>query len=177
MVVAAAYCHLFDGSPVTGDLLNDITDDIGNSDWLGETPLRSLENAAEFYAREHNYAELAQEYRQVQAAQDRIAAAGKLMTRVNDMITKKVVPERLDNDGMQNVTIKGVGRWQVASDMYLNTPKDQKEALQGWLIDHGHGALIQETVNASSLKALIREMMKKDEPIPEGIVNIEPLRS
>ncbi|WP_373081943.1 hypothetical protein [Zhongshania sp.] len=174
--------HLLTGQPVpedfygrvdefvTGEGKPSITSDLAGAD----TDVRKLMLCFEAATKAMSYADLAQHYRQFQSIRDRAKAVTTALTAAEDIITKKVVPERLDEDGMSNVTIKGVGRWQVQGDMYVSTPKDKKEALFDWLEDNGHGSLITDTVNASTLKAFVKEQMKLGNEIPDDILRIEP---
>jgi hypothetical protein len=89
-------------------------------------------------------------------------------------LRKKIVPERMEKEGMQNVTVRGIGRFSITADMYCNTPADKRFELQEWLMERGFGNLIQPTVNGSTLKAFIKEQIKAGEDIPSDIVKIEP---
>ena len=91
-----------------------------------------------------------------------------------DAIRLGILPEKMDEEDITNVTVAGVGRVTVQSDIYFSIPAPTKEDAYDWLRDHGHGDLIQETVNSSSGKAWAKEMLKKGEPLPEELFKVTP---
>lgn len=84
------------------------------------------------------------------------------------------IPEKMAELGVQNATFVGLGRVQLASDLYASTIEGQKVAAMTWLRDLGYEGMITETYNASSIKALFRRMMKDGIPIPDDIFKIQP---
>lgn len=99
------------------------------------------------------------------------------LTEVNkhlDEIRTKKIPELMESMELRNVTIEGIGRVQLAADMYASTREGQKEAAMLWLRDCGYDNMITETYNASSLKALFRRLLVDGADIPEDIFNVQP---
>lgn len=99
------------------------------------------------------------------------------LTEVNkhlDEIRTKKIPELMESMELRNVTIEGIGRVQLAADLYASTREGQKEAAMLWLRDCGYDNMITETYNASSLKALFRRLLVDGADIPEDIFNVQP---
>jgi hypothetical protein len=99
------------------------------------------------------------------------------LTGVNqelDLIRTKKIPELMESMELRNVTIEGLGRVQLAADIYASTREGQKETAMTWLRDCGYDNMITETYNASSLKALFRRMISEGVDIPDDIFNIQP---
>lgn len=78
-----------------------------------------------------------------------------------DVIRLKVVPERFAADEISSMRIAGVGTLSLTSDMYCTQKKDRQEELFQWLRDNEYGDIIKDTVNASTLKALVKELLEE----------------
>lgn len=91
-----------------------------------------------------------------------------------DILRKGKIPETMEALGLRNATFTGLGRVQLAEDIYASTREGQKEAAMTWLRDLGYEDMIQETYNASSIKALFRRMLKEGQPIDDTIFNVTP---
>lgn len=91
-----------------------------------------------------------------------------------DLLRKGVLPEKMEDFGFDSVNVAGIGRVSLRAELYASILADQKEAAFAWLSEHGHGALIKDTVNPSSLKAFIKEQMQLGEQFPEEIFSVTP---
>ena len=91
-----------------------------------------------------------------------------------DTIRLVVLPEKMDEEDITNITVTGVGRVTIQSDIYFSIPTEHKDETYDWLRDHGHGDLIQETVNSSSGKAWAKEMIKKGQELPPDLFKVTP---
>jgi hypothetical protein len=91
-----------------------------------------------------------------------------------DHIRKERIPELMASLELRNATFEGLGRVQLAEDIYASTREGQKEAAIAWLRDTGYENMVTETYNASSLKALFRRMIEGGVPIPDEIFNVTP---
>lgn len=84
------------------------------------------------------------------------------------------IPTLMESLGVKNTTFEGLGRVQLATDIYASTREGQKAAAMQWLRDTGYEGMITETYNTSSLKALFRRQLKEGVDIPENIFNVTP---
>lgn len=91
-----------------------------------------------------------------------------------DVLRKDIIPAKLDEMGLDGAPITGIGRISLRAEVYASIVKDQKDEAYAWLAEHGHGALIKDTVNASSLKAWMKEQLANGEELPEEIFNCVP---
>jgi hypothetical protein len=104
---------------------------------------------------------------------DRAKVVASSWTEIYDKLSLQVVPERMQEEGVTNMKIENVGRVELRADMWVTTRNT--DALQQWLIERDMGDIIKPTVNGSTLKAFLREQMKKGQDIPdEEIVSIVP---
>lgn len=86
-----------------------------------------------------------------------------------EAITKVLLPQKMDEQGIQNVKIDGVGRISLRGEVYASILAENRELAYDWLRNTGRAALITNTVNPSTLKAAAKEWLKNGEEIPEFI--------
>lgn len=121
-----------------------------------------------------------------------------------EALRKQVLPPVMEDLEVENVKVAGVGRVELRPDMFVSTikggstllpPLDENDQpivgpldengeptregwepgdLHAWLARQGAADLITETVNASSLKALLRRKMKDGVEVPPELVKISP---
>lgn len=91
-----------------------------------------------------------------------------------DTLRTKDIPELMESLGLKNATFDGIGRVQLAADIYASTREGKREAAMEWLRDCGYSDMIIETYNASSLKALFRRQIAAGVEIPDDIFNVHP---
>ena len=106
------------------------------------------------------YAELAARMKELQAQAGEAERCKIQLNKELDVIRLKVVPERFAADNITSMNISGVGRLGLTKDMYCTQKKEFQENLFQWLRDNEYGDLIKDTVNPSSLKSLVKELLE-----------------
>lgn len=109
--------------------------------------------------------------------QGRKEALEEQLAEVNkdfDRIRLQEIPQLMESLGVRNATFDGLGRVQLAADIYASTREGQKAAAMQWLRDCGYGDMIQETYNASSIKAVFRKLIQTGAEIPDAIFSVTP---
>lgn len=96
------------------------------------------------------------------------------LQKTYDWIREGKLPELMESQDLDGVKVEGIGRVHLQSDVRISIKSSEKEEAYQWLGDNGHGGLITETVNASSLKAFYKDKLKKGEEIPEEFFNTSP---
>lgn len=121
-----------------------------------------------------------EELRQLNAEKD---ALEERLTEINkriDEVRMREIPPIMDSLQLKNATFEKFFpdgrscRVQLASDLFASTKEGQKGAAMQWLKDCGYEDMIQETYNASTLKALFRRLIEQGAEIPDEIFNINP---
>ena len=112
--------------------------------------------------------------KELQGQKDKLETELSDINKELDLIRTKKIPELMESMELRNVTIEGLGRVQLAADIYASTREGQKETAMTWLRDCGYTNMITETYNASSLKALFRRMISEGVDIPDDIFNVQP---
>jgi hypothetical protein len=91
-----------------------------------------------------------------------------------DELRTKKIPDLMEELELKTATFEGIGRVQLANDVYASTKEGKKDAAFEWLRDLGYDDMIQETYNMSTLKALFRKYLKDGVEIPGDIFNVTP---
>lgn len=117
---------------------------------------------------------LCEEMCALQERKDRIESELSEVNKQLDIVRTRRIPDAMTSLELRNATFEGLGRVQLAEDIYASTREGQKERAMQWLRDLGYDDMIQETYNASSLKALFRRMIKDGKPIDETLFSVTP---
>lgn len=117
---------------------------------------------------------LIHEFNSIKMLKDACDLLDKEITRIYDFLRLVVIPERFEQEGISNMKLGGIGRVQLASDIYSSIRPNKKEEAYQWLDDIGKGSLIKSTVNSESLKVVLKAMLKGGEEIPEDLFKVEP---
>lgn len=112
--------------------------------------------------------------RELEASKGDLEEQLKTVNRSLDELRLKKIPELMETLGLRNATFAGVGRVQLAADLYASTREGRKADAMQWLRDCGYEGMITETYNASSLKALFRRQMAEGVMPPEEIFSVTP---
>ncbi len=91
-----------------------------------------------------------------------------------DDLRLRKIPDLMAQLEVKTTTFTGLGRVQLAADIYASTISGQKEAALQWLRDCGYDNMIKPSVNSSSLKALFRQQIKDGSMPPDDIFKITP---
>lgn len=117
---------------------------------------------------------LCEQMQTLQSRKEELEAQVSDVNKELDDVRLRKIPEMMASLELRNATFEGLGRVQLAEDIYASTRAGQKEAAMQWLRDLGYEDMIQETYNASSLKALFRRMIKDGKPIDENLFSVTP---
>lgn len=119
--------------------------------------------------------QLLHEFKAAKDFKDAVDLIDKEAGRVYDYMRLAAIPNRFEAENIKNVTVAGIGRVQLAGDLYAGIAPGKNEEAFEWLRDNGRGDLVKETVNSTSLKAVLKSIMVKgEEELPEGVFKAEP---
>jgi len=111
--------------------------------------------------------------RAIQARMDDMDIEWKALTKELDEIRLKLIPDLMNEEGIRTVTFDGIGRVQLAADLYVSIIGNKEEAYE-WMKDNGYGGVVVEYIHPSTLKATIKEGMKAGREFPEDKFKISP---
>jgi len=126
--------------------------------------------------KEWSIQDLAQAFVDVKAKLESMKSAQKLVQADYDMLRKVVIPDKMEALDIETITLSGLGRLSLRAEMYVGIKAGLKDAALEWLTSNGHGSLIQDNINAQTLKAFIKEQISLGEPIPDSLFNISPFQ-
>ena len=106
-----------------------------------------------------DHIEVIRHYDHIRKATAQIKEARKALDEIEEKFSREFVPDVMRKHDVRNITIEGVGRVQI-SNKYSASIADKPKGYQ-WLMDNGHGALITETVNSSTLSAFAKNYMEE----------------
>lgn len=118
---------------------------------------------------------LARAMQKVRASKDDLEEKLKEVNAEYDVLRLELMPTLLEDQGLENVKMAdfyGPGesaRVQVAADLYVKVPKEYTESFHKWLKKNKLGALIQPTINSSTLKAFTKGRIEAGKKLPEGL--------
>lgn len=110
----------------------------------------------------------------IQQNKDVLEAKLKEVNKHFDYLRITKIPTAMEDEGVNKITVTGIGRVSLTADMHVSIKAEQKESFYEWLRDNGRTDLIQENVNASTLKAAVKTMFKNGEEVPEHLLNVSP---
>lgn len=119
-----------------------------------------------------NIVEMARQMRELQGKKEALEEILKDINKDLDQLRLKDIPEAMAEADIRTLTIEGVGRVQLALDLYA-TIKD-KEAGYAWLAEHGYDGLITEYVQPSTFKAAVKKAIQEGQEFPEELFSINP---
>lgn len=117
--------------------------------------------------------ELCMKMQGFQTEKDTLEESLKTTNASLDELRLKLIPEMMDQIEVKNATFPGIGRVQLAGDLYCSTKVGKKDEAMRWLRDLEMDAMITEGYNASSMKAMIRRMIEQGVEIPD-FMNVTP---
>jgi len=109
----------------------------------------------------------------LQASKEEVEEQVKALNVSLDELRLKLIPEMMDQLEVKNATFEGVGRVQLAADLYCSTAAGRKDEAMLWLRDCGYDEMITETYNATSMKALVRRLIEAGIEVPD-FMNVTP---
>lgn len=118
----------------------------------------------------HNAVDLAFALKSMQDLNDRAKAVKSAIGQVYDHLRIQALPAQMEAEGKEGMKVTGLGRVTLTGDMHVSVAN--KSEAKEWLTEIGEEELITETVNASSLKALLRRMMRNGQEVPEDLFRI-----
>lgn len=118
--------------------------------------------------------ELLREFKAAKDFKEAVDVLDKEAGRLYDYLRLAAVPARFEEDGISNMKVEGVGRVQLAGDLYAGVIRGREDAAFEWLDDNGRGDLVKKTVNSSSIKAVLKRMLQEGEEFPAELFKAEP---
>lgn len=110
-------------------------------------------------------------YDKLRLANARIKLAREALGDIEEDLSRRSIPEVMKEKGIKTINIEDVGRVTV-SYRFSCTMLD-KDAGLNWLRSNGHGGIIIETVNSSTLSAFAKAQLEEEGvDLPDAIFKV-----
>lgn len=106
----------------------------------------------------------------VRRATETIKTAREALDQIEDNLSKQQIPDLMRAQGVKSVKLEGVGTVGITNRVSCSM-LDKTLGFE-WLRGNGHGALITETVNSSTLSAFAKELLEAGEELPDDAFKI-----
>ncbi len=91
-----------------------------------------------------------------------------------DEMRKRIVPEMMEEMGIDQVRYPGIGTVATAADAYVGIREDKQHDAYEWIEEQGLGNIIGPYIHHSTLKATLKKLSYKGVTLPEEIFKFEP---
>lgn len=126
------------------------------------------------YKDQKDLIKLAKCMKAVQDTRDRLKDELAVANAEFDVLRLEIIPAKMEEKGLENFSVADLGRVGLTADMYVSIKKECKDKFFAWLRKSKMGALIQEGVNSSTLKAFVKNRTLANKPVPKELLNVTP---
>ena len=114
-----------------------------------------------------DHIEIIKHFNSLRLANEAIKESRDALGEMADRLSREHVPNIMAEHNVRTITVEGVGRVSVGHRFSCSML--DKELGMDWLRNNGHGGLIIETVNSSTLGAFARSQLEEGEELPNEI--------
>lgn len=118
--------------------------------------------------------DLVEEFTKYRDVVEAMGAVKTLLQKRYDRIREGLLPEAMEGEGVSMVTFDDLGKITLETDVRASIPAKMREDAYKWLEEQGYGDLITETVNAGTLRAFIKKLIKEGDKFPEELFSVRP---
>ncbi len=101
---------------------------------------------------------------------EHLDALAKQVREIRDELAYTLVPEAFERDGVTTHTLEEGYRVTISPFVRAST-RDMQQGIE-WMKKHNLGAIVKETINASTLAALAKDWIGQGKELPDEIFNI-----
>ena len=107
-------------------------------------------------------------YNHLRLATAAIKESREALAQMEEQLSREQIPDIMKEHGVKTITVEGVGR--VTVSYRFSCSMLDKELGLDWLRNNGHGGIIIETVNSSTLAAFAKSQLQDHgADLPEDI--------
>jgi hypothetical protein len=78
----------------------------------------------------------------------------------------------MEATGVDVITLSGIGRVNLRASLKASIPEEMRDEAYEWLRDNKHGDIIRPSVPNPTLVALVKDLTKRGEVLPEGLFRV-----
>lgn len=132
---------------------------------------RAMTGAIPELIKNHSLGEIIDTFTTFEDAADRVGKSVIALAKIVSYAREVSLPERLDGDEIKTFTADSGDRMTRTSRIFASIVPGQKDDAFAWLRENDYQALIQETVNSSSLSAAAKELIENGMELPDHLFN------
>jgi len=117
---------------------------------------------------------LAREMKSQKERVDTAKKAEQLERAKLEVLTLQVVPDKMESEEISSLKINGVGRLGLTLDAHVGIRVEHRPAFYAWLEQNGHSDIIKPYAQPGTIKALIKDLVKQGEVLPDDIISFQP---
>ncbi len=114
-------------------------------------------------------ADLAREFKELKERKEGLEDALKNTNKSLKLLRETTIPEYMDDNDIQKVTVDGVGTVYTQTKVYASVLAADREALYEALRESGDEALIKDWVFPATLTAFCKEAMENGQEVPSMV--------
>lgn len=122
------------------------------------TKAASLIDTALDGLKDQTLGEAATFYHHLKASYDALDTQRKRVYKALDFLSKGLLPEMMEQEGTDKIQVPELGKSFYILKKFSASMVDKQGAMN-WLRERGDGALVTETVNASTLASYLKDLM------------------
>lgn len=104
------------------------------------------------------------------SATEQLSEIRKALDEIEVQLGRQYIPDVMRAANIKTITIEGVGRASLSQRWSCSIVAEPKKIGHDWLREQGHGALVQETVNSSTLASFAKSLsVDEGKELPEEI--------
>ena len=112
---------------------------------------------------------MAHELRSLVDRKEALAEEEKEINKRLKVLKEIELPEYMDENDLEKVTVEGVGTIYIQVQVYANVKKEDNPAFYAWLRETGNEDLITEYVFPATVKAFCKEQLENGKPVPDMV--------
>lgn len=122
-----------------------------------------------FTKSDRSASQLARIYVAARAMAEALSESTSILQTEIQKLSNDTIPSAFERESAKSLTLDNGYRVTVSMTLRSSIRKDMKEPAYAWLRGNNLGALIVETVNASTLSAAAKHMAEENKELPEDI--------
>lgn len=91
-----------------------------------------------------------------------------------DYVRHIYIPELFEREGIDNLKVTDVGRVSLTADLRVSVLSENKDRVFEFFDMLGKGDIVTKTINASTLKAVVKSMILNGDEVPEDLIKVTP---
>ena len=115
-------------------------------------------------------------YDAVRNLDDELDEIKKALSKALQTLSVAVLPQKFQEEGVSTLTMKELGARFTVNTRITASMTDKNRAME-WLREGGHGDIIVETINSSTLSKFASEyVLEQGQDLPDGLFKISTIQ-